>query len=437
MNYAEAIRFLYELRMFGTKLGLEKTFQLAALAGNPQDRLKFIHVAGTNGKGSTCAMLESIYRAAGLRTGLFTSPHLVTFRERIQVNRSPISREDVCRLVTGLREMMKRLDTPEPPTFFEAVTIMALQYFAEAGCDIVIWETGMGGRLDATNIVRPVVSVITNVALDHQQWLGQTLREIAFEKSGIIKQGVPVVTAAEEAGVLETISAVAQNNHAMLHRVTRDDGEKIGNEFSIGLPGTHQRLNAATAAAAVWEARNQLPIDTVAIRRGLASVTWPGRFQSIRDTAGRTFMVDGAHNPAAMSVLAELLCQQTRPETLTVILGVLQDKNWQEMCRILAPLANNFVLVPVQSERTSDPSKLAAAVVAANSRAGVKTATSLAHALPLTSNAKSILITGSLYLAGEALELLQPDLYPDSERELNELGTSGVSVPQTFQAGTS
>src|SRR5438046_1183774 len=189
MTYSEAIRFLYDLRWFGLKLGLENTFKLAALAGNPQDKLRFIHVAGTNGKGSTCAMLESIYRAGGLRVGLFTSPHLISFRERIQVNRQLISEADVVRLVEGMREQCRTGVAPVSiqnnrvqktqdgdrrdayPTFFEFVTVMALKYFAEQKCDLVLWETGLGGRLDATNIVLPLASVITNVALDHQQWL--------------------------------------------------------------------------------------------------------------------------------------------------------------------------------------------------------------------------------------------------------------------------
>src|SRR6266516_4219875 len=214
MTYPEAIRFLYDLRWFGTKLGLTNTFKLAALAGHPQRGLNFIHVAGTNGKGSTCAMLESIYRAAGLRVGLFTSPHLVSFRERIQVNRQLIAESAAARLVEEMQRLLARFDVvhrasvqpadskgvsarslssggakspptgtpdagPTPPTFFEVVTVMALRYFAEQKCDLVIWETGLGGRLDATNIVTPLASVITNIQYDHQKWLGHTRAEIA------------------------------------------------------------------------------------------------------------------------------------------------------------------------------------------------------------------------------------------------------------------
>src|SRR2546429_1074922 len=197
MTYREAIQFLYDLRWFGLKLGLDNTFKLAALAGNPQERLRFIHVAGTNGKGSTCAMLESIYRAAGLRVGLFTSPHLVTFRERIQVNREFISESDVVRLVKQTRPWLSEFPKDHHPTFFEVVTVMALRYFAEQRCELVIWETGMGGRLDATNIVRPLASVITNIQHDHEKWLGADLESIAAEKAGIIKPGPPLITATE------------------------------------------------------------------------------------------------------------------------------------------------------------------------------------------------------------------------------------------------
>ena len=182
MTYPQAIEFLYSLRLFGMKLGLENTLRLAAAVGNPQHCLRFIHVAGTNGKGSTCAMLESIYRAAGLRVGLFTSPHLVSFRERIQVNRAWIPEPELARIVADLRAK----NAAAAITLFEFTTVLALVWFAEQKCDLVIWETGLGGRLDATNIVTPLASVITNIAFDHEQWLGDTLAKIAAEKAGII-----------------------------------------------------------------------------------------------------------------------------------------------------------------------------------------------------------------------------------------------------------
>src|SRR5215469_8880781 len=216
MTYADAIRFLFNLRWFGAKLGLDNTFKLAALAGNPQNQLRFIHVAGTNGKGSTCAMLESIYRAAGLNVGLFTSPHLVSFSERIQINRQLISQTDVVRLVGQLKPLLKEFPEDHHPTFFEAVTIMALRYFAENKCDLVIWETGLGGRLDATNIVTPLASVITNIGIEHSEWLGDTVEKIAAEKAGVIKPGQPLITAATPGHGLEVIGSAAHEKRSPL-----------------------------------------------------------------------------------------------------------------------------------------------------------------------------------------------------------------------------
>src|SRR5215471_3959814 len=223
MNYSDAIQFLYDLRWFGTKFGLKNTFRLAELAGNPQDRLRFIHVAGTNGKGSTCAMLESIYRGAGLRTGLFTSPHLISFGERIQVNRQPISEPEVVRQVHELQPSLLQFPAEEHPTFFEVVTVMALRHFAAQKCDLVVWETGLGGRLDATNIVTPLASVITNIQYDHQKWLGETLAAIASEKAGIIKPGIPVLTATDEPEALKVIHEIARARKAPLIPVTPAD----------------------------------------------------------------------------------------------------------------------------------------------------------------------------------------------------------------------
>src|SRR5438093_6487060 len=240
MIYPEAIQFLYALRLFGLKLGLENTFKLAALAGNPQERLRFIHVAGTNGKGSTCAMLESIYRAAGLRVGLFTSPHLVSFGERIQVNRELISETEIVRLVTEMQPLLKEFPPAAHPTFFEVVTVMALRYFAEEHCDLVIWETGLGGRLDATNIVTPLASVITNIQFDHQNWLGNTLAEIAAEKAGIIKPGRPIITATDSPEALEVIARTAREKNSPLIKL-----EQAGGTPALRLLGEQHRLHAA------------------------------------------------------------------------------------------------------------------------------------------------------------------------------------------------
>ena len=519
MSYDEAIQFLYSLRWFGTKLGLTNTLKLAELAGNPHHQLRFIHVAGTNGKGSTCAMLESIYRAAGLRVGLFTSPHLVAFGERIQVNRQLISESDILRMVEQMLPLLEQgwgpiqpinpsihqstNPSPSPhPTFFEIVTVMALRYFAEQKCDLVIWETGLGGRLDATNIVAPLASVITNIQYDHQKWLGETLASIASEKAGIIKPGVPIITATEEPEALKAIQETAQAQNAPLaiiqppeaqnpkrippQRPTLpiDNPEGIassspglrGGQVQVGpsypgfkapgahnpervapalprssvhregeyvsfcdildtvelpLLGTHQRANAALAIATVRVLSPQIPVSNEDIRSGLSRVNWPGRLQLINRPSGQKILLDGAHNIAGAKTLSDSLQQYFPGTKPTLILGVLQDKDWDAICRILAPLASRIVLVPVPSERTANPDELSAACQRANPAVPVHPAASLEAALREASSDSFVLITGSLYLVGEAMDLL--NLSPSKargERKLNEWSAqTGVVAP--------
>jgi dihydrofolate synthase / folylpolyglutamate synthase len=430
VTYAEAIQFLYNLRLFGAKFGLENTFKLAALAGNPQEKLRFIHVAGTNGKGSTCAMLESIYRAAGLRVGLFTSPHLVSFRERIQVNRELIRENEVVRLVAELQPLLKQFPDGHHPTFFEAVTVMALKYFAEQKCELVIWETGLGGRLDATNIVLPLAGIITNIALDHQQWLGDTLAKIAAEKAGIIKPGVKIITATDEPEALAVIEKIARQKSAPLAVVSAREGAgfrpKSGDSLSPGpslsLLGDHQQLNATLARATVAVLQNRVPVNDEALRTGLETVNWPGRLQLVTRPSGQKILLDGAHNAAGAKVLHQALGKYFGARKRTLILGVLRDKDWRQICEILAPLAERIITVPVASERTADANELAVACRAANPSAGVDACDSLAGALKKITGDDFAIITGSLYLVGEALEFLGLSPITSDERALNEWG---------------
>ena len=419
MTYSEAIQYLYGLRLFGAKLGLENTVKLAGMAGHPERRLRFIHVAGTNGKGSTCAMLESIYRAAGLRTGLFTSPHLVSFRERMQIGREMISEGEVVRLVEKYRRLAEEFPREHHPTFFEMVTVMALEFFAERGCEVVIWETGLGGRLDATNIVTPLASVITNIALDHQQWLGDTLRKIAFEKAGIIKPGVPVVTATDELEALAVIKKIAAENHAPLTVVA--DGHP---EFVALLPlaGEHQKRNAALAVATVEILQGAIAVSERQLRAGLEQVNWPGRLQLIKKPDGRKILLDGAHNIAGAKALREAVEKNFPTDKRTLILGIFNDKDWRQICETLAPLAGKILVTPVSSERTARPEDLAEACREANPAANVLVCGSLSEALQKSAAENFVVITGSLYLIGEALELLGYFPSAKSERELNEWG---------------
>jgi dihydrofolate synthase/folylpolyglutamate synthase len=415
MTYSEAIQFLYGLQMFGANFGLENTRKLAALTGNPQDKLRFIHVAGTNGKGSTCAMLESIYRAAGLRVGLFTSPHLVSFRERIQVNRQLISENELVRLVEQIQPLLKQFPAHNHLTLFEVVTVMALKFFAEQKCDLVIWETGLGGRLDATNIVTPLASIITNIAFDHQQWLGDTLEKIAAEKAGIIKPGIPIVTSVKNTEALAVIEKVARDKNAPVTKVNPES--RIQNPET--LLGGHQKTNAALALATVEVLQRQIPVSEKQIHDGLTNVNWPGRLQLIEKPDGQKILLDGAHNVDGAKALRKFL-ENFPTRNPALVLGILQDKNWREICQILAPLAGKIFLVPVASERTTNPGELAEVCHASNSPAEIFVCKSLADALDKTTCEKFVVITGSLYLVGEALERVGILMADKNERDLNE-----------------
>ena len=422
MNYAEAIQFLYGLRLFGAKFGLENTLKLAELSGNPHHQLRFIHVAGTNGKGSTCAMLESIYRASGLRVGLFTSPHLVSFRERIQINRQHIRETDVVRLVEELKPLCAGFADGHQPTFFEAVTIMALRYFAEQKCDLVIWETGLGGRLDATNIVTPLASVITNIGIEHSEWLGDTVEKIATEKAGIIKPGVPVVTAATPGHGLETIASFAQERHSPLTIVDSQQTHLSPlDNLALPLHGPHQRLNAALAVATIRTLANKIPVADSALRAGLANVDWPGRMHRLQTASGQTILLDGAHNADGAEALRVALQEEFPGSNPAMILGVFRDKDSTSMCHSLAPLAGRILLTPVHSERSEDPARLVQACREANPRAQIEVCPSLADALQKVAAVPFVVIAGSLYLVGEAMELLHLARVSESdEKGLNE-----------------
>jgi dihydrofolate synthase / folylpolyglutamate synthase len=413
MSYQEAVEFLYKLQQFGANLGLERAFKLAELAGRPQDKLKFIHVAGTNGKGSTCAMLESIYRHAGYNTGLYTSPHLISFAERIQINRQLIPEPEVARLVSQMRDLLKQLPEGDHPTFFEVVTIMALIWFAEQKCDIVIWETGLGGRLDATNIVTPLASVITNIQYDHEKWLGHTLAEIAREKAGIIKPGVPVITGAgwnSEEGKI--IWEVAEERGAIVHSASYS----LPPVFKPELLGEHQRRNGIVAIAAACSTKNNFRIpDEPSLQIALDDVKWPGRF----DIRGR-YILDGAHNPAGAQTLRETL-EQIFPGTQpTFIVGILADKNIVAMARELTQVASRVLTVSVQSDRGTAAQLLADQFRAAAPNLPIEACPSLAAALEKSENDDRVVITGSLHFIGEAMEHLGFEVGKAGERALND-----------------
>ena len=388
---------------------------------------KIIHVAGTNGKGSVCAMIDSICRAQGYRTGLFISPHLITFRERIRVNGEMISENAVADGLTMIRDLVA--DWGPHPTFFEVTTALALKYFfdpIERGAkhdsvrfpspsplpssqgerikvrgfspdrrhlDVVILETGLGGRLDATNAVQSDVSVITPIALDHEEWLGNTLAEIAGEKAGIIKSGVPVVSAPQQPQAEEVIRARAAECGSPVQFVN-----ETYHGSPIALRGEYQKENAAVAIAAIHAANIQL--GEKAIVRGLAAIEWPARFQKWDE---RT-IIDGAHNPAAGARSPKRGGKFLVIRTATLVLAVLSDKNLRDICEALAPIAGSVILPKIRSERAAAPAELAEIFSIITPSLPHSITSTIGDALMLArANPNPILITGSLHFAGEVL----------------------------------
>ncbi len=393
-RYNEALAWLFGTQLFGIKLGLESMRRLLTALELPARAQRIIHVAGTNGKGSVCAMIDAICRAQGYRTGLFTSPHLITYRERIRLDGEMISGDAVAEGLQLIRDLVR--DWDPHPTFFEITTALALWHFKRAACEIVVLETGMGGRLDATNAVEPVVSVITPIDYDHQRWLGNTLAEIAGEKAGIIKLRTPVVSASQQVEAADVIRARAAECDAPLTIES-----KAYNASRIALAGTHQQDNAALAIAALRAA--DISIDDASIRAGLASVSWPARFQRCSDRV----VVDGAHNAAGARVLVETWRSVFRDEQATIILAVLRDKDAGAMIGILAPVATRFLLPQSRAERALPPEELATIVRHAAPAVPVTTAASYSAAMNETQPNERVLITGSLHFAGEVLATIQ------------------------------
>ncbi|MEO5720601.1 MAG: folylpolyglutamate synthase/dihydrofolate synthase family protein [Chthoniobacterales bacterium] len=411
MPYREALAWLFGTQLFGIKLGLENIERLLDALRIPRESAasrKIIHVAGTNGKGSVCAMIDSICRAQGYRTGLFTSPHLITFRERIRVDGEMISEADVTRGLTTIRETVHAWEPH--PTFFEIATALGLLHFREQKCEIVVLETGMGGRLDATNSITPVVSVITPIALDHQKWLGHSLAEIAAEKAGIIKPGVPVVSAAQLAEAGEVIRArfgSLKEGRSPRRRVATGAARRVPLlEFipdvyttsQIALPGAHQTQNAALALAALRVAG--IEVSARAIADGLATVQWPARFQRFDDR----IVIDGAHNPSGARILVETWREVFGNEKATLIFGALADKDIAASWRELREIAAAVILPHFRGERVAPPAEVAR-IVESITLEIPRTLTESTSAAIETARQRpgKTLICGSLHLAGEAL----------------------------------
>lgn len=426
MTYPEAISYLGEARRFGMKLGLEPMQALAAALDNPQSRLRFIHLAGTNGKGSTAAFCESCLRAAGYRVGLYTSPHLVSVRERIQIDRELISEADFAEGMAVVRQKVGAMEGHEA-TFFEIMTALALWYFDREKVDWVVWETGLGGRLDATNIVRPEVCIITNIGLDHQRYLGGSLREIAAEKAGIIKPGVPVISAVEEGDALDVIRECTETQGCPLILVNQDDRiENLGlrgnkqrvriedREWLLGLMGPHQVQNAACAVEALCQLTatrpDELHLFEADVARGLENTVWSGRFEILSEEP--LMVLDGAHNQSGIAKLAEtwhgLLearygwSGKNAESRAHLVFASVADKDIAEMAQLLVPLARQVSLVRLANERTAEPANLVSFFpdLPCAVHDSVET---LWREISTTQGDAPVLMTGSLFLVGEIL----------------------------------
>ena len=422
MDIDVLLKELYGLERFGIKLGLDTIRDLLRRLGDPQDAFPAIHVTGTNGKGSTCAFLVSIFRAAGYRAGLYTSPHLVRFNERIRVDGDMISDADVARLYGEVRPhaaAMAAEGETNQPTFFEVTTAMAFRYFEEKRVDLAVVEVGMGGRLDATNVVHPDACVLTRIGLEHTEHLGRTVERIAREKAGILKAAIPAVTVDQPA--LAAIRARAEELKCPLTVVGRDvrytrqgfglDGQDLlleGGltvEARIQLLGAFQPENAALAFATVLAVGERWKLTQAAIEEGLRTAKWPGRLQVVRRDP--LVLVDGAHNAPAAAALSESLRELFAGRKLTFVMGVLNDKDLAGIAQTLGPLAARVVATKPRTPRAFEPEDLRRAFggyapvdVAADVKDG------LSKALDSAAKEDVIVVTGSIYTAGEALELL-------------------------------
>ncbi len=421
MNYNQAIDYLYSLTSLGWKLGLNKIRSLLNELDNPQDKYKVIHVAGTNGKGSTSTMLVSILKSAGYKTGLFTSPHLVFVGERIQINNNMINREELSEYIQRLQPLFKKYKC----TFFEALTAIGFLYFADHKIDIAVVEVGLGGRLDSTNVVNPILSLITNINLDHEKHLGNTRKSIAKEKAGIIKPNSICITNSQSKSanrVFEQICLERQVEHISISQLLKIDNLVLNENFSkfdlaingslypqlqLNLSGLHQIQNAALAvtAANIINAR-YLPIQVGHIYQGLNEVRWPGRLQLLNTNP--KIVVDVAHNPAGMISLKKSIKTIFKYKHLILLLGIVKNKNYQSMIRQIAPMADLLIAVKIDNSRSLSPTILAK--TARQYHAHVKSFRSveegLCFALKNAQHDDLVLGTGSHFTVGEIIQRL-------------------------------
>ncbi len=387
MQYKEIIEFLYGLERFrGMKLGLETTKALLEKLGNPHKELKIIHVAGTNGKGSVCAMLSSILIEAGYKVGMYTSPHLSDFRERFLVDNKKITEDDVIKYF----DIVKKQHTNQ--TYFEFITSMAFVYFKEQKVDFLVLEVGLGGRLDATNVAKPLVSVITSISFDHTKYLGKDIKSVAAEKAGIIKENIPVVTGAKEAA-LDVIKEIAKEKNSDIYAVSKPI------EFPLKLKGDFQKMNASIAVKTieVLNQKHNLGINNDKIKNGLMKTEWHGRFEFIE----KNVLVDCGHNPAAFLELKKEI-KKLKFNRLILVIGILSDKNVKRMIEIIEPLADIIVITKPNIARAAEPKEIAK-YLKKEHKIIEDAKEALGYAKKTAENGDLVLVTGSIYVVGEVV----------------------------------
>jgi dihydrofolate synthase/folylpolyglutamate synthase len=420
MSYPESVRFLYALGnelKAGAKFGLERMQTLLAALGNPERDLKIIHVAGTNGKGSTCAMIAAACQAAGLRTGLYTSPHLVSPTERIRLNGNAVSEAEFAKLFERVHEeaeqIVQRGEIDAHPSYFETVTAMAFEHF-RGSTDVAVLEVGLGGRLDATNVVDPRLAVITHVDFDHESFLGRTLAAIASEKAGIIKPDRPVIVGRQHPEAEEVILAYVAELRALPIRASdyvpgkvQSDAsgssfQFLGQQFRCPLPGAHQVDNAILAILACREFGLRLD----AIAGGLAQTKWPGRLEVV--TRRPDFILDGAHNPSGARALASYIREFYGDRPVWLVYGAMRDKAVEEVSQLLFPLASNLILTAPDFPRAVRPET----ILEMAGHPNAKIAPTIPDAIELSSHAPEnavVFFTGSLFVVGEVRSILLPE----------------------------
>lgn len=413
MNYEETIAYIHSAYWKGTKDGLTRTRELLELLGNPQNELQFIHVAGTNGKGSTCAMLASILQAAGYRTGLYTSPFVNRFNERIALNGTPISDHDLVALFERLRPIVDGMKYP--PSEFELITCAAMLYYKEQKCDVVVLEVGMGGEFDSTNVIKtPLLTIITAMGFDHMKYLGNTMTEIASAKAGIIKPGGTTLIYGENP---EADKVFRDTCARMGSRLVITDHSRIidhahtlrGHDLSFGryahihlpLIGSHQVKNAAVVLSAVEELKKGgLSIPDAAVYEGMAKVKWPARMELLSEKP--VFLLDGGHNPHGFRAAALTLRELFPDQMITVMMGVMADKDHGDMIRELLPLAKRFITVQPDSPRAMTAEALAEEIRSLGGEA--EPAGTVENGVKLLLNGTKdndiLLAIGSLYMSG-------------------------------------